>query len=220
MANISTLASTSHTITTQDALQGFCSVPVSWISSFFDTNYNLVWSIEDTSINSPSLNLSQGDTYNISPTGFEALIVLTNIPIVLATQVEINTSSPQSLSFSVPYTTTYQITLYYQSLATGNGSESLSPTITWVDPQGNIQSLAYPYIGPIVNDISDPNAATLQSYSIPFLAKANSTISVSFAFGGSYAFAYNQSISIVAMPVTPASQIGNTFIVHAMASHR
>jgi hypothetical protein len=109
------------------------------------------------------------------------------------------------------------MTLYYQSLGEGTSSDTLSPTITWIDPQGNAQSLAYPYLGSINGDASDG----LQNYSLPFLVKGGTELTVSTAYGvGSTPFSYNLALAIQAIPSTAASQVGTKFVVHAMASHR
>jgi len=217
MANISAIAKTTHVITAQEAAQGYASVHVSWPSPFYDTNYSIAFSVEDLSPGlSPSLNFAVGDKHNVTPQGFDATIYLLSVPLVQAKQTFINTSAAEDIPFSVAATTTYDVTLYYQSLGLGSGSDTLSPTIAWTDPQGNAQSLAYPYLGPISGDNSDP----LQNYSLPFLVKGGTVLGVSRAFGGAYSFAYNLSVTIGALPETAAQIVGNVCVVHAMASHR
>jgi hypothetical protein len=223
MANISALATTAHTVTAAEAANGFAQVHVTWPSPFYDTNYVTTFSVEDISGLPPGVNLAVGDKHNVTPQGFDAIILLASIPIVQAKQTDIGVSVPEDLHFTLLATTTYNVTLYYQSLGTGDDS-TLFPTITWVDPQGNPQSLTYPYLGTISGDGS--NQGLLQNYSIPFLALGGSVLDVSTQFqnstvtGPGNPFAYNLSLSIVAMPETAADQTGTKFVVHAMASHR
>ena len=217
MANISATAKAVKTVTAQEAAQGFCVVHVSWISPFYDTNYVATWAVEDTGnlAGGPSLNLAPGDKHNVSPTGFDATVYLTSFPVVQAKLTKSNISVPVDFSTVLQQTTLYNITLYYQSLGLGSGAASLSPTISWTDPQDNPQSLAYPYLGPISGDLSDP----LQNYSIPFLALKGSALEVTTAFVGT-PFAYNIGLSIESQPTAATDITGTIFIVHAMASHR
>ena len=99
MANISATAKAAHTVTAQEAAQGFCVVHISWPSPFYDTNYVTTWAIEDTGnlAGGPSLNLAPGDKHNVSPTGFDATVYLTSFPVVQAKLTKSNISAPCGL---------------------------------------------------------------------------------------------------------------------------
>jgi len=224
MANISAIAKTDHIITAQEAAQGYASVHISWPSPFFDTNYCIAFGVEDLTAGlAPNLNLAVGDKHNVTPQGFDATIYLLSVPLVQAKQTDLGVSVPESLSFSVAQTTTYDVTLYYQSLGTGDDS-TLIPTISWTDPQGNPQSLTYPYLGPVTGDGS--GGGLLQNYSLPFLCLGGTAINFGTVFenatvtGPGNPFAYNLSVTVVSLPETAAQIVGNHCVVHAMASHR
>jgi len=224
MANISAIAKTAHVITAAEAAQGYAVVHISWPSQFFDTNYAIAWGVEDLTPGiGASLNFSVGDKHNVTPQGFDAIVYLLAVPVVQKTVNRIGTGAPEDVVFNVLNTGAYSVTLYYQSLGTGDSS-TLVPTITWTDPQGNPQILTYPYLGTVTGDGS--GGGLLQNYALPFLCLAGTPLEVSTQFenadvsGPGNPFAYNWSVNIESLPVTAEDIVGDTCVVHAMASHR
>jgi hypothetical protein len=173
MANISAIAKTPHVITTLEAAQGYAVIHISWPSPFFDTNYSIAWGVEDSTPGiGPSLNFSVGDKHNVTANGFDATVYLLAVPVVQKTVNLIGIDTTQDIVFNVLNTSAYNVTLYYQSLGTGDNS-TLIPAIMWTDPQGNAQELTYPYLGTVTGDGS--GGGLLQNYALPFLCKAGTT---------------------------------------------
>jgi hypothetical protein len=223
MANISAIAKTPHVITAQEAAQGYAVVHVTWPSPFYDTNYAITFGVEDTSNLTPGLNFSVGDKHNVTPQGFDATVYLLAVPIVQQTKNYIGVGAPETILYPVLATGTFVETLYYQSLGLGDSS-TLWPTLSWTDPQGNVQTLTIPYLGTISGDGS--GQGLLQNYSLPVLALGGTTISLTTQFGNSNQtsagnpFQYNWAVNVQALPQTAGSIVGNKCVVHAMASHR
>jgi uncharacterized membrane protein len=116
------------------------------------------------------------------------------VPIVQSSYNEQASTAVVALTFTLPTTTMYMVTLYYgPSDSTGSGN--WSPTVSWTDPTGNDLQLAYPFLGQAV--AGDPN--NLQSYALPFLCKAGTPITIDGAYSGT-PFPLNIGIRIVAMP--------------------
>jgi hypothetical protein len=228
MSNISTMARADYALTATDILNGYFGVPVLWDSPFNDTNYNLTWSVHDTGQNFLSLDYSQGDVHLKTPSGFTAVVTLpASSPFIQGqeTLINVNTSTDLSFPTSPLITTVYQVTFFYESTgADGNNTEYMQPTLTWTNPQGNIEEHGAEFLGPIYGgpwaDLPS-DESNIQDYSLPILALAGSDINVSTVFGGAYSFHYNLGIRIVQMPsnaTVPA--VGATVEIEAMASHR
>jgi len=116
------------------------------------------------------------------------------IPIVQQSEDIVAGTAFTTLSFTLPLTTLYQITLYYGPSGS-SGSGSWSPTVDWTDPSGNNLTLGSPYLGAAA--AGDPN--NLQSYSIPFFVKGGTALVLSGAYTGAV-FPMNISVRVVAMP--------------------
>ena len=216
MANISAQASAKYTITSTDILNGFALVHIDWPSPFYDTNYTPTFSVEDVDV-SVGLSFEVGDIHNITPHGLDAIVYLTAALPLVQGQADLiaSTNNLTPITLTVPLTTLYQVTFYYgPSGSTGSGT--WTPTVTWIDPSNNNLTLTGPYLGPATAGSPE----NYQSYSIPFFVKGGTPISVTGAYSGT-AFPMNVSIRVVQMPnaaIAPTS--GESFIVHAMASHR
>ena len=217
MANISAQASAMHTLTQDDITNSFAIVHINWPSPFYDTNYTPTFSVEDLD-SVIDLSFEVGDIHNLAPDGFDAIVYMTAAAIpILQGQVDLvdSTSTLAPITLTAPITTLYQVTFYYGP-ADNSGSGTWTPTVTWEDPNGNMLTMTGPYLGPATaGDVNN-----YQSYSIPYFVEANTPITVTGAYSG-VAFPMNISIRVVQMPNnTTVPQVGQSFIVHAMASHR
>ena len=215
MANISAQASTKYTLTQEDIINGWAKVHISWPSPFNDTNYTPTWAVEDLS-GTIDLSFEVGDIHNMSGSGFDAVVYLTAaIPLVQGQESVVAGTVTSPVVLQTVETTLYQVTFYYgPSGATGSGT--WTPTATWEDPSGNNLSLGSPFLGPAT--AGDPN--NLQSYSIPFFVLGGTPITISGAYSGA-PFPLNLAIRVVQMPNNATiPQVGDPFVVHAMASHR
>ena len=126
-------------------------------------------------------------------------------PIIQASDTQLNSIAPTTVSFELPITTMYQATLYYGPSGTsGTNEETWVPTITWTDPTGN-QLVAGPN-GPtivlgdaVAGSPPDGGPNFMQSYSIPFLCLGGTPIVITGEYTGT-PFPMNIAIRIVAMP--------------------
>ena len=206
-----------HTLTQDDITNSFAIVHINWPSPFYDTNYTPTFSVEDRD-SVIDLSFEVGDIHNLAPDGFDAIVYMTAAAIpILQGQVDLvdSTSTLAPITLTAPITTLYQVTFYYGP-ADNSGSGTWTPTVTWEDPNGNMLTMTGPYLGSaIAGDVN-----SYQSYSIPYFVMANTPITVTGAYSG-VAFPMNISIRVVQMPNnTTVPQVGDKFVVHAMASHR
>jgi hypothetical protein len=216
MANISTMARSKYVITQSDIDNGFAGIPMLWDSPFNDTNYNIAWSIHDTGQNFLSLDYAVGDVHFKTPAGFIAVITLpASAPFLQAQETITASTAVAPIVLMLPETATYTVSLYYgPSDATGTGT--WSPVITWTDPAGNDQSLAYPYLGPATAG----SVANFQNYSLPFYVKGGTNLVITGTYSAA-PFPLNASISAVQTPVVSELPLpGLTIEIEAMASHR
>jgi hypothetical protein len=216
VANISAQAATKYSLTSQDIVNGWAKVHISWSSPFYDTNYTPTFSVEDLD-SVVDLSFEVGDIHNMKPDGLDAVIYLTAAIPLLQGQVDLvdSESTLAPITLTAPITTLYQVTFYYGP-ADNSGSGTWTPTVTWQDPSGNDLTMTGPYLGPATaGDVNN-----YQSYSIPYFVKAGTPIAVTGAYSGA-PFPMNISIRVVQMPNnSTVPQVGDSFVVHAMASHR
>jgi hypothetical protein len=144
----------------------------------------------------PLVSINRDGTIFCQGVGFVqgGALIVGPVPVIQASYDEFNSTAQVSLTETQALATMYQITFYYGPAGV-TGSGSWSPVVAWTDPNGNAQTLEYPFLGyATAGDV--PN---IQSYSIPFACKANTSITVTGVYTGT-AFPMNVSLRIVAMP--------------------
>ena len=205
----------SYSITSEDILQGFSAVPLTWSTPFADTNYTAAFGVNDTD-DGPSIDFAAGDFHYKSTTGLTAVVIFPGAIPLIQGQVDLVDSIVPfvPLSLTAPITSLYQLTFYYGP-ANDTGSGDWIPTVTWTDPNNNNLTMTYPYLGgAVAGDINN-----YQSYSVPFFVKANTPIVVTGAYSGA-AFPMNVSVRVVQMPDNATLPgVGATFIINAIAVH-
>ncbi len=223
------LAQQTHVLTANDIILGYVVIPIVWPEPFTDTDYSVVLGIHDLD-DPPNLSFTTGDVHDLEPEGCNALAYISAAVPLIQGQADLvaSTATTSPLSLSAVATSLYQITLYYgPSGSSGANSDSWAPTISWTDPSGNaLQFTPFGGGGPaaflgVIYGGAEPvgGPSDIQSYSIPFFAKAGTPITVTGAYTNN-PFPINFSARIVRMPNhSTIAQPGDVFMLHALAIH-
>jgi len=216
-----------YTVTAQDIINGYISVPCVWPAPFSDTDYTYAWDVEDLD---PLIDLSyaHGDTHDITIEGITPVVFLAAATPYIQGQADIvdSTAPTTPIAITAPRTSMYQVTLYYGPARSdaADAGKSWSPTITWEDPAGNMLQASSSGPTIVLGDAEGGLAPSfgvdyMQSYSLPFFVMAGTPLTVTGAYTGG-SFPMNISIRVVEMPSNNTiTQPGDQFTIHAMALH-
>lgn len=221
-------AKASYTLTANDLTNGYAVVPLTWPEPFADLDYNIVWGINDTGDPSPSVDYAVGDVHSKTFTGCQAVVdIPAAIPLIQGQEdLVASTTATNVISLTAPFTTLYQVTLYYGPSRTSalDAGKTWTPTITWTDPSGNVLTASGSSPTIVLGPAAGGNTASygvnyLQAYSIPIFVLGGATISVTGTYSGG-SFPVNVSVRVVQMPNnTTVPSVGTSFEVEAVAIH-
>jgi hypothetical protein len=217
----------SYAITQADITAGFCIVPVAWPEDFADNDYNIAWSVSDTSAIPPAPRFAVGEIYSQTPAGYTAIVEFpVAVAIVQAQDDQVNSILPTPLlSLTAALDTMYQVTMYYGPARTdaADNGKSWGPQITWTDPAGNNLTAngSSPTIilGPAQGGALPNGVNYMQAFNIPFFVKGGTSITVTGSYTGG-TFPMNVSIRVVQMPNNALLPVAGTVItVESIAVH-
>jgi hypothetical protein len=111
------------------------------------------------------------------------------IPIVQASQQDLNVNIEQTLSFTLPVTTLYQISIYADARA-DIGSNTLDVSVAWTDPPNTTRNSTVVTLAS--NQLAD-------NYADVILVVGGTAVTITSTFGVD-PFHYDLSLRIVALP--------------------
>ena len=114
------------------------------------------------------------------------------VPVILASEQFVNTTSTQSITITAAATQMYALSIYMNNRGLGSAGQTVTATITYTAADGSgIQTITL---------ILPLNTANVVMETYPLLALGDTPISITTAYGGAYNPAYTIGASIVQMP--------------------
>lgn len=207
-----------YTLTANDVLKGYCTIPVVWSKPWKDTAYAVLFGIESPVVVGVA-DFAVGAVHNKTIAGCDAVVNLTPAILLVDGELDcVNTNAAQTLAFPVPAATTlqnflYNCTFYMQCLGDGGASDTMDLQIIWIDPQGNTQTEQYTML--------TGNALSVAQFSFPVFAKVGTTVTINTVWTGTGGhFHYNMALRIVNMPQNSiAYNVGDKMTLDAMSLH-
>lgn len=206
----------SYSLTADDILAGFATVPIVWPVPFADTNYTCDFGVNNLD-DLDGIGFAPGDIRAKTASGFNAVVnIIAAVPLIQSQLNALDVSTAQSASLAVPLSTMYMVTYYLAGHGTGSSDSSWNVEFTYTDATGLGQQTVS--LGGIQGDQS--GLLNDIPFTYPIFAVQGSTITLATTLASGSAFAYDFSVRIVQMPnnaVTPNT--GDQIIVNAIGVH-